>query len=369
MKTEINSDIIYEKHFLRLDEDQRMMLMELNSGIVRDMLHYAVSAGAEYGLVATVAGAPAAPAAETLVDSIFASETIAKAIEVAQNVGSAFKVGKQVITAVLDAAKNFSGGFEAFYKKVLGVWKNLKNLVPEAMQNIDDFVGEIKDEIQQFIEMIADSLSETIQVVIPDASVGAAAATAVRGALTKASESMYSLVTGIIGKFKSLEEFIMNPAKARAAFGQMFDTFINLLNNVKGKLSDPNASFMNRATRFAVPGAAVGGLVGLAGGAFLASETGGKLTARGLDTAIEFLTSKKDQMLTLIENVFKVVFPVLFGMLASIQVLMSEDWKKEGSTSGAGASSSTGGGTSESMLYEGVTYSSDRFKKLAGIID
>ena len=402
------TDIIYETHYSRLNHVQQNMLMEAGmiGDIVRQALHYFAGAAVEYGMAATIAGAPAAPACETLVDGLFAVEKIQAATAAVSAIQSGFKNGKEVFTPILALAKaGLSIGYRAFYDSILAIWKNVGTYAPKIMDKIDEVIEKIKEEIKSVIDNIAGAIGEAIQLVIPDATVGAIAAKAVSFAISKLTENCYNLFTNSIGKIGILSSFILTKGKAAETFSTIFDEFIGMLKSVETGIENSDEKILDKVASAGWIGLILGPLGAVvgrmaSGGAAQALKVPAVANKVGetMGSMIDFVESKKGPMLSAIEAVFDIVLPILLALLASHQILMKGQWKSvakglkgnvakgaakrdaaaaPGSPPSPAASpppapavnspGSAGGPPNESMIYEGAVYNSKRLKLLAGI--
>lgn len=369
---EDRSSIIYEKKSpTNISEDISLVRTGLRTAV-----QYGIAAALEYGSIATIAGAPAGPVAETIVDGIFALDSVRQAINslsgIRQNLRKGGNIVEQVTSMAPTAIRN---GWSSFYEVIKGIWRNLKHFVGEHLENLDQVVEEIKEEIEGFLTQISEAISDAIKVVIPDATLSLAAGEGIKYVITHLSENPYSALTSLMSRFSMLDNFIRSPETASETFQTIYRTLIDALDNLKSDISNPDASIRQRLVRFGIGTYVAGPLAGAA----LASNYGGSLTASGLERAINFFNEKEPEMLQLIQNILTVLLPTVFGLLASVQILMKGEWRggeeqeeeSENTSSKAEPDEETPAVNSResAALNEHIVYSDIRLKKLAGLID
>lgn len=347
---EDHSSIIYEKNSEMLTE----------SSIARATIQYAIAAALEYGSIATIAGAPAGPVAETIIDGIFALNSVRNAVESLSDIRGNLRKGEDIVDQVINQSRTaIRDGWSSFYDVIKEIWRNIEHFQGDRLEEADEIVEEIKQEIESLLDALKESIADAIKVVIPDATLSLAAGEAIKYALTNLSENPYTAVTAIMARFPMLDKFLRNPESANQAFQEIYRIIIAALDNLKSDLSNPDASIRQRLVRFGIGTYVAGPLAGAA----LASNAGGRLSSSVIERVISFLNENEQQMLELIQNILTVLFPSMFGLLASVQILMKGEWRTD-----ENEEETSSGSESPEQLTEDITYTDMRFKKLAGLL-
>ena len=123
---------LYESNHDLLCRGSRLILKEGVDEVIGDAAQFVVGAIAEYGLIATIAGAPAGPVVETLTDAMFAAESINSTLESVGSIVDSFGELSALIERILSLS--LVGGFEAFYGEVKDIWISIGDLLPEASE-------------------------------------------------------------------------------------------------------------------------------------------------------------------------------------------------------------------------------------------
>lgn len=314
------SDIIFNSHLGKLQESQQQMLLEISNKTVSDVIQYVLAAAAEYGLSLSVAGAPAAPAAETIIDAIFASDAITGTVGSVSNATKSLKKSKQIVSQVL-ALRDLSGGFDSFYRRVKRIWQDVAERWPGQMEELNSFVETAKEEISELLESFADSIAKSVKVAIPDATAGLAISQVIKSLLSAATNNIYTVLTGALGQSELVREFVKSPTRARQVTQAMFDSLIEMMNTVAEHAGSD--SFVGKLGRAAAAGAVMAGPLGM----LIAAFGGGPSAEAGIRAVARFIASKKDTIVELIYQVFSVLLPAILGLAASMQILLKGEWK------------------------------------------
>lgn len=352
---------LYDDHLVylneKLKESDEDMLLEFRLGLdFKDVLQFALAGAAEYGLDLTVAGAPASFAADTAVDVLFAGSGFMETLTSFGNLQDQFQQGKEIMERVFASREELQNGFEAYYDHIQGIWSNIEDLFPSGVANLRAAVALAKQEVKKGIDQVAKKIAEfigkAIKIVIPDATIGAGVAVAIKTLLLNLSENSYSVLTNAINRSSTLTEFLTNPETAKSFFERMYDGLVSFLQQIKTKVETDSRWSLRR------------GLYGIIGGgagiALAASPIGQQALVKSLSSAIGRLRSGRDMFLRVINGIFDIVIPALFGLLATQQILMKNDIEdsEEGSEDRRE--------DAPAQLSETILYSS-RLQLLAGI--
>lgn len=308
-------DRFYLSNYHLLPEGTNDVLQEGAVDVAKDAVQFVVAAAAEYGLVATIGGAPAGPVVETIVDAAFVTEGVASTASTMGDLAESFGELKDLMVRVMDI--NLSVGFDSFYQQIKEIWQDASKYVGEEFKDkIADSIKKVKKVLKKLITKAADAATDAIKLVIPDATIGTAVAETIEAALKALAENAYSIMSGLLDKAGKFKQLIIDPVAARNFFEGAFNWLEEALEKViEQREKDPEGlagtviSFMKKTN----PGIQV-------------AERLGDIAISSLKN---FIANNKDRVIDTIMTVVKVIVPGLFALLASYQILMKGEWKKE----------------------------------------
>ena len=289
----------------------------IGKGMVKDAIQFVVSAGAEYGLggvtlPAAGAGLAVGPAVETMVDSLFVADEIASAVETVQNVATKLGEFGELWT---EARSAYSGDLKSYYKVLVKtIKKALDVLGKSGADAVEDIASKLKKIVEDLINSLVQSLKAGIKLVIPDATLGLAAAKVFEQGLQSLSENAFDLLIKAINKVDLLKDFVSDPTIAVDFFKDVFEQVIELMHSGAKKLED--VSWWK-----AVLAAGPVGSVALK-----------KLGPTGLESAAEQIKDKMPFILKVISGVLTVIVPTAITAVGIFQILIREDWKSDESS-------------------------------------
>ena len=294
--------------------ENREILNEGMKEIVLDALQYLVGAISEYGLALTIAGAPAGPVLETITDAAFVTESVASAMAAIGDVMSMFGELKAIIQAIF--ALSLEAGFDSFYGEVRNIWQNIGSLMPDAStETLEEYVETAKETIEGVLQKFTDFISDAVKLIIPEATIGTAVGEALQALLMKLAENAYSVLTGVIAQLGPFEKVVTSPNYAVQLFNEIFDGIDDLLVKVQEKMDEEPE-----------------GITGIFQKVASATPTGvaqEMLAEKALSSFRDFIVAKRPEILSLVDKITRVMFPAIFAMMASYQVLMKGEWKSE----------------------------------------
>lgn len=322
---------LYGGHLARISEDLEVsnedMLLEFRLGLdFKDILQFVVAGAAEYGLDATIAGAPASLAADTVVDVLFAGDTFISGLSNFTNLQDQFDQGREMMEEVFASREVLQKGFDAYYDHIQDIVSNTNSLLAPGStllakqaikQAMKQATGMLKEQIDKLAKKIADIIAKALKIVIPDAVIGLSIGVALKTALMNLADNAYSVLTSAIELSPALTDFITDPELAKRTFEEMYDGIVSLLAQVKARIEEDDQWSVRR------------GLYGLAAGpigaATAASPLGQKALVRSSSSALQFLRNNRETFLNIIASIFDLVIPALFGLLATWQILSKND--------------------------------------------
>ena len=328
VSTSLPAEKEFRERLLHTPLAYQMTLNEamLNEGFTKDLLkdaiQYLASSGAEYGiggitLPAAGAGIAIGPAVETMVDSAFAAEEIASTIGAVSNFGS--KMAE--FSPLWDEAVNaWTGDVESYYKQlVVIIRKGLELLGAQAGSTVEALADKLKIGVEKIISSMINALEQGIKLIIPDATLGLAAAKGFEQVMNVLAENSYTLTAAVISKIKILKDFIQDPSVAIAFFEDVFKQVIELIRKAAVKVQDLGWAGMLALTATAGP---------------VATLVFKKFGPDGLKKAGDLIEEKLPSVMEVIEQVLTIMVPTALTALGVFQVLMSEDYKKEATAGG-----------------------------------
>ena len=313
---------LLREYIIELDSNpQHLYLSEsilnegLDSGMVKDGIQFIVGAAAEYGLgtvtlPAAGAGLAVGPTVETIVDALFAAEEVAGTVSAVSSIGS--KLGEYG-DLWNEATTAYGGDLDSYYETLVKIVRQaLDDLGKKAEGKVEDIAEKLAGAIEKLISRLVGALKLGIKLIIPDATIGLAAAKAFEEGLEALSENAFDLLAGAVSKVKMLKDFVSDPSIAVDFFKDVFTQVVELMLDGAKKLED--MSWVK---------AIMAG--GVAGGPALK-----KLGPAGLEKAAKIIKDKMPGILKIIDSVLTVLIPTAITAVGLFQILMSGDWKKEG---------------------------------------
>ena len=300
----------------------------LAMGLAKDAIQWAVGAAGEYGLGAVTmpaggAGLAIGPTVETVIDSLFAVESVASSVDAA--LSFAQNMGGELGDVFMDMWSSVEGLIQGGMDSLGGLYNNIVTIVRSALKLIGDggeksmqkATDKVRSVIEKLINKLIDSIVQGIKVVLPDATASASVSAALRTALTALATNAYTVASGVIESIGPLKEFLTNPDVAVEFFKGVLDQVVELMIAIGEKIED--TSWLATVAAAAVT-APVGGL------ALPAIKA---LGPDGFNAIADQLKEYIPVILKVIDSVLTVLMPAMFAALAIYQIIASEDWKTE----------------------------------------
>ena len=294
--------------------NETMLYEGISGSLVKDAIQFVVAGGAEYGLGAVTlpaagAGLAIGPTVETMIDSAFAAEEVAGAIASVSNLGS--KLGEYG-ALWSEAIAAYGIDLQSYYNTLVEiVRKALADLGKKGKDKVEEIAKKLQGAIEDVISSLVGALKSGIKLIIPDATIGLAAAKAFEEGLQALSENAFDLLAGAVESVEMLKDFVSDPSIAVDFFKDVFQQVVELMMAGAKKLEDMSW----------VKAIMVGGV---AGGAALK-----KLGPVGLEKASALIEEKLPTILKIIDGVLTVLVPTAITAVGLLQVLIRDDWKEE----------------------------------------
>ena len=296
---------------------------QLNEAAVTDAvanqaLQWLVGAAAEYGLGAITlpaggSGLAIGPATETIIDTVFAAEGVAAAVNTVNNIGNELGEFSSSFKEALDA---YSGSeWDDYYSSLVAMTRQAVRLIGEkAGEGIEAVTEAITDALKKMIQKLVGVMNKGLKVVIPDATIGAAAAATIEAVVMESAENSYNLLTGAISNVDILSDFVEEPENAAQFFENVMQQLVDMVNRLVTKIR--NASITDKVKALALFGP-VGGTLVL------------KLGDDGFEKIAQMLEKQIPVVVKIVETTLKIIVPAVITATAFLQILLSGDWEQE----------------------------------------
>ena len=223
------------------------LLLEFNTGYVKDIVQFVIGGAAEYGIdIATLgAGAPIGSAAETVIDGLFALDSVTSAYQTIKEVISGgFEPFKMILDKVMKLKDSWAGGAENFLDQVKSIIGEVLGKFKKAGESVQKIVDKIKEFVEKPIQKLVDAIVEGVKAIIPDATVGTGIATALRAT---ADSNMGSIFNTMLDKFMELagsfKEWLTEPGKASGWIKELGNKLVEAM---KAMISDNSKKAGNK---------------------------------------------------------------------------------------------------------------------------
>lgn len=293
--------------------------------MAKDVIQFVLGATAEYGigfaggaltLPVGAEGAAAGPVVETVIDSLFAVDSIKSAVDGISGIAS---TAGQFSDLIRQAYSAYSPGNWSEYYNILRqiVQKSLSTFV-SARQTLDQAVEAFKGVLEELINGITRPIEKSIQFVIPDATIGIAAAKGVGAALKSLTENSYTVATAAIDNIEILRNFVANPDSAISFFDKIIDQITMMIDAVSEKID-------NTSVGKSILLGLIAGPLGAGAGLFHAAVIKG-FGPKVLNEVSDKIKEHKNDMIDLVSKILKVIIPFAITILALFQIVMKGEY-------------------------------------------
>ena len=100
------------------------------------------------------------------------------------------------------------------------------------------------------VQKLVGVMNKGLKVVIPDATIGAAAAATIEAVVMESAENSYSLLTGAISNVDILSDFVEEPENAAQFFENVMQQLVDMVNRLVTKIR--NASITDKVKALAL---------------------------------------------------------------------------------------------------------------------
>ena len=195
-----------------------------SSYVVKTVVHTVIAVSAEYGFaLATVGTSMTGPSQvlETWVDTLFLAETSLLTATSLLNSSGIIEEGKQLIKSCQAAWTSLPQGLAAFYIAIKTIASNIVKNVAVVSYGLH----QIAESIKKYLKTSIENIENYIKVLIPDATIGTAAAVAVGFVLNSLAINAFTLLATAFKAAAPYVAWILDPKNVL----NLFDTGFSLL--------------------------------------------------------------------------------------------------------------------------------------------
>lgn len=303
----------------------------LNEGMTesaKGLVQSALAAAIEYGITAVTAGAGGAgpaQAAETAIDLAFSANSIVSTLGSLDSMLGEYKEIKELLDQTNSMGKIFVQSKDRYYETIKKIIRSIVKMTGGAASGV---IERIKGQIQRLISRLSSTIGDAIKVVVPDATIGLAAASLATQAMQSLGDNCYDLFSKIVATAGKYAQNLFDPAMAMTAFDEMYPKVIETIRTVSEKINDPKFK------------------------AFLIASTAGVATvaAIGYPKALTFAADKMQENQPMarqaVEVIVKIALPTISAILAVMQMIM------RGELTGPDRAAPPAGGMAESTTRD-----------------
>jgi hypothetical protein len=278
-----------------------------------DAVQFLISSAVEYGIdVPTLgAGAPLGSAAETVIDAVFAIQSVTSTIDSFKKIVNDAGKFKDIFNESMALKSKINGDLPGFYaavKKI--VQKVLNHLGNGAKSKVKDLSAELKSVVKKMADQTSDAIGKAVKFLIPDAAIGAAVSQSLEQIVQDLSKNCFDVIERSLKKAGKLSKFVLDPEALPKFIEDTIPKLITFLRDSAKKIQD--ASIMKAMS--------------MGGGAGLILKQLGPV---GLKKLAGILDDKKQDVIDLAKKISGILIPITFLILAIAQILLRDEFMVE----------------------------------------
>jgi hypothetical protein len=325
----------------------------LNEGIIEDyggeIAQFVIGAAAEYGfgavtLPAAGAGLAVGPAANTVVDAAFGARSVATIGSILSGFSSQAGEFSTLIDDIKGASAGLAKGTDAFYQNIKRIIEKLIGYTGgTASAAISQMAGKMKAIIKNIITLLIEPLTKGIKLIVPDAIIGSGISVSIVTALKQLDRKCFDVVVSAVKALPdTISKFILDPNAAPEFLEQMIPILAEFLRKFSEKIK--NTSWLTTAAATLVAGPIAPAIPAIK----VLGKTG------GFNTMAKMLEDNKDDLVSVAKTVSSVAIPMMFGLLAAWQVIMTNDFLFDSNKETANANGNAGSDNAQAVKAEGL---------------
>lgn len=296
--------------------EQQLLQEGWGTDLAMKALQFVMSSVVEYGIAIGTLGAGAAgpaEAAETLVDGLFTSASVAEILSALVGVFTAAKEFAGIFNGAVNAVKSGASDLKGLYNSICQIVGNGLSLLGSKAQGsvdsaVEKYANKLKNVVAKMVKKIVGGINSVIKLFIPDAIIGTTVAEGFEMILNAMSKKCYSMISIVIDKAGIFGKFFTDPAKAPALFESWLKSLAGAIEGVIKKIED--AGIIKTL---------------MAGPTGILFKTVGKA---GLKKLLSFINEKSKGLLTLIRDISNKFIPAVWSILGLAQCLLAGDYKQ-----------------------------------------
>ena len=302
---------LLERDYFDSSSINEELLNEIGADTFKDIAQFIVGALVEYGIIGGTAGlgTPMAAASETAIDALFSAEALAGSITQVSQIGVRLEEYQQLWA---QAMASWKGSFDTFYQTIRQLMQNaFEDFGSKVGDGVDKIAAKLKALVEGLVSKLLRPIKKGIQMIIPDATVGVAAATAFGEMVQASADSIYDTLISLISKFDVVEEFVSNPNSAMEFFADLFKNLEEAMRTGAEKFRD--RSFL----RVLLP-------PGIGGPAEIAKQA---IYPKVADAVADKLQTEGPKILEIFSGILNTLIPSLLAAAAMLQIILKGEYK------------------------------------------
>ena len=206
-----------------------------SSYVVKTVVHTVIAVSAEYGFALATAGTSMtgpSQVLETWVDTLFLAETSLLTATSLLNSSGIIEEGKQLIKSCQAAWTSLPQGLAAFYIAIKTIASNIVKNVAVVSYGLH----QIAESIKKYLKTSIENIENYIKVLIPDATIGTAAAVAVGFVLNSLAINAFTLLATAFQAAAPYASWILDPKNVLNLFDKGFSLLFQSIEQAAVKL-------------------------------------------------------------------------------------------------------------------------------------
>jgi hypothetical protein len=247
------------------------------------------------------------------VDATFMAGSLATIGSVLGSFSSQAGEFSTLIDDIKGASAGLAKGTDAFYQNIKRIIEKLIGYTGgTASAAISQMAGKLKGIIKNLITVLIEPLTKGIKLIVPDAVIGSGISISIVTALKQLDRKCFDVVVSAVKALpETISKFILDPNAAPEFLKQMIPILAELIRKFSEKIK--NTSWLTTAVATLVAGPIAPAIKAL-------GETD------GFNTMAKMLEDNKDDLVSVAKTVSSVAIPMMFGLLAAWQVIMTNDF-------------------------------------------
>ena len=337
MITKSETAIYNEEYLKTLEVERELVLESITAPEIKNGIRTIITFIAEAGLLGLSGGsaAPLIASAETVINIISEVASVASVVSSLSQIPNLFRDISGGLSGQI-TPENFlrlmTNGLDGLYEGLRLVWSGVLRAIPNAQA----VVTRVVNRVQQLFSNIGESVANFITMVIPEAIARGAIVQTIISALTSAGQNSFTLLKNAILRIPFLRHFA-TPAAAFQTIEQGINSFYGFIDRVENFVARiPNiqeliSSVLNeekeQLLEFDLPSLDLPSIGEITNEMRRMVELIRQIGLNPFRAIINYLKSHRNGLSTAIRSVCFIVVPAVFGLAASVQIILSDSWR------------------------------------------